>query len=180
MIDVLGKGLDGPGKENIAVKTYRVAALTFALLFAAPGLAPADGLPCAAVGTASIADRQDPPGPPAGRRFAGERFARTELFFGSARPDGGAVTEAEFKEFLDQCVTPRFPDGLTLLVGLGQFRGADGVPIEERSTLLILLYPDEARRESSRRIEEIRDAYKQIFQQESVLRADRCCEQVGF
>ena len=46
--------------------------------------------------------------------------------------------------------------------------------------LLILLYPDEARRESHKKIEEIRNAYKQIFQQESVLRADRCCEQVGF
>ena len=46
--------------------------------------------------------------------------------------------------------------------------------------LLILLYPDDVRRESSARIEEIRDAYKRIFQQESVLRTDRCCEQVGF
>jgi hypothetical protein len=41
-----------------------------------------------------------------------------------------------------------FPDGLTLVTGLGQFRGADGVLIEERSMVLILLYPDDARRES--------------------------------
>ena len=86
----------------------------------------------------------------------------------------------EFKQFLDQCVTPRFPDGLTLVKALGQFRGSDGFPIEERSVLLILLYPDDVRRVSSARIEEIRDAYKRIFQQESVLRTDRCCEQVGF
>jgi hypothetical protein len=46
--------------------------------------------------------------------------------------------------------------------------------------LLILLYPLQARRESSILIEEIRDAYKRVFQQESVLRSDRCCEQVGF
>ena len=161
------------------MKTYRVAALTFALLLTASGVAPADGLPCAVVAGARIADRQSTEGQPTGRRFPGERFVRTELFFGSARP-GGEVSEAEFKEFLDQCVTPRFPDGLTLLMALGQFRGADGIPIEERSMLLILLYPDDARRESNKKIEEIRDAYKQIFQQESVLRADRCREQVGF
>jgi hypothetical protein len=37
-----------------------------------------------------------------------------------------------------------------------------------------------ARRESSTRIEEIREAYKQIFRQESVLRSDRCWKKVGF
>ncbi len=46
--------------------------------------------------------------------------------------------------------------------------------------LLILLYPGETRRDSSERIEQIRGAYKQAFQQESVLRADRRCERVGF
>ena len=29
-------------------------------------------------------------------------------------------------------------------------------------------------------MDEIRDAYKRIFQQESVLRSDRCCERVRF
>src|SRR5215207_3250304 len=40
-------------------------------------------------------------------------FLRTELFFGSSRPDGSMVTEAQFTQFLDQEITPRFPDGLT-------------------------------------------------------------------
>ncbi len=59
-------------------------------------------------------------------------FVRTELYFGTAR-EGGAVTDAEFKDFVDNHVTPRFPDGLTLLKGDGQFRGADDVVIKERS-----------------------------------------------
>ena len=112
--------------------------------------------------------------------FTGERFARTELFFGSAKPDGSAVTMQEFQQFLDEEITPRFPEGLTLLVGLGQFRNSNGVIIQERSMLLILLYPVETRRDSSVKIEQIREAYKEHFQQESVLRADRCCERVGF
>ncbi|MEW6733585.1 MAG: DUF3574 domain-containing protein [Acidobacteriota bacterium] len=112
--------------------------------------------------------------------FTGFSFARTELYFGSAKPDGTVVTEAQFQQFVDQVVTPRFPDGLTLLVGLGQFRDSSGTIIKERSMLLILLYPASAQSSSSPKIEEIREAYKQQFQQESVLRSDRCCEMVGF
>ncbi|MEW6731553.1 MAG: DUF3574 domain-containing protein, partial [Acidobacteriota bacterium] len=56
---------------------------------------------------------------PADAPFEGFSFARTELYFGSAKPDGTVVTEAQFQQFVDQVVTPRFPDGLTLLVGLG-------------------------------------------------------------
>ena len=97
------------------------------------------------------------------------------------RARGGSAAPARaIGSFLDECVTPRFPDGLTLLTGLGQFRGSNGVIVQERSMLLILLYPLQARRESSILIDEIRDAYKRIFLQESVLRSDRCCEQVGF
>jgi hypothetical protein len=99
-------------------------------------------------------------------------FIRTELFFGSNKPDGTVVTEQEFLSFLSQVITPRFPDGLTLLTGLGQFRNSSGTIIRERSMLLILLYPRETARKSSERIEEIRTAYVQQFQQESVLRAD--------
>ena len=112
--------------------------------------------------------------------FTGEWFARTELFFGTAKPNGSEVTIGEFQQFVDDKITPRFPDGLTLLRGLGQFRGSNGVIVQERSLLLILLYPVETRQDSSQKIEQIREAYKKLFQQESVLRADRCCEEVGF
>src|SRR3979411_1880289 len=63
-------------------------------------------------------------------------FLRTELFFGSNKPDGSVVSEAEFQRFLDLEITPRFPDGLTLLTGLGQFRGSSGRVERERSMLL--------------------------------------------
>ncbi len=112
--------------------------------------------------------------------FLGERFARTELFFGSEKPDGSEVTNEEFTMFLNEVITPRFPDGLTLLEGRGQFLNAQGKTVKERSWLLILLYPVEAHQNSSIKIEEIRQLYKQCFQQESVLRVDRCCERVGF
>jgi hypothetical protein len=112
--------------------------------------------------------------------FVGERFVRTELFFGSLKPDKTHVTDAEFKAFLQDVITPRFPEGLTLLTGRGQFLDASDEIIRERSRVLILLYPVAVRQEKSEKIEEIREAYKRYFQQESVLRTDRCCERVGF
>jgi hypothetical protein len=97
-------------------------------------------------------------------------FVRTELFFGTAKPDG-VVTDAEFRAFLDQEITPRFPDGLTLLTGSGQFR-SDDVIVKENSYLLILLYPVEDAKASNRKIEAIRRRYVTQFAQESVLRVD--------
>jgi Protein of unknown function (DUF3574) len=109
-------------------------------------------------------------GPRCGSGFGAESFVRTELFFGLSRP-GGVVSEAEFKTFVDARVTPRFPDGLTLISGIGQFREASQAITVEGSKLLILLYPKQDA-EANRKIEQIRSDYKQTFQQQSVLRAD--------
>lgn len=108
----------------------------------------------------------------AGPHLDTDPFIRTELFFGSERLGKPEVSEAEFKQFLDEEITPRFPDGLTLLTGFGQFREASGETVQETSFVLILLYPREAARDSSARIEEIRRLYIEQFEQESVLRVD--------
>jgi Protein of unknown function (DUF3574) len=105
--------------------------------------------------------------------LVGDDFVRTELFFGLSRPHG-RITERQFDRFVDEVVTPRFPDGLTVLAGDGQFRLADGDIIEERSKLLILLHPGDD--VDSKEIEEIRVAYIDEFEQQSVLRTDeRTC-----
>ncbi|NJM40651.1 MAG: DUF3574 domain-containing protein [Anaerolineae bacterium] len=101
----------------------------------------------------------------------GELWKRTELFFGTSKPDGTVVTADELNQFVDNEITPRFPDGLTALTGYGQGRNSAGVIIQEQSVVLILLYPL-SDRDASKRIEEIRMAYKAAFQQESVLRVD--------
>jgi hypothetical protein len=100
----------------------------------------------------------------------GTLFHRTELYFGRDRP-GGEVSEEEFAHFVDVEVTKRFPDGLTLLSGLGQFQDESGQVVKEKSKLLILLYPL-SDRQADREIEDIRTAYKVQFQQTSVLRVD--------
>jgi hypothetical protein len=99
-------------------------------------------------------------------------FVRTELFFGARKPDGTEVSATEWDDFLDNVITPEFPDGLTVLTGRGQFRGSDGIVIEEKGTVLILLYPRRSRKGSSKKIEKIRTAYRREFRQQSVLRVD--------
>lgn len=116
-----------------------------------------------------------------GCRAPAAPFLRTELFFGSSMPGGGVVSEQQFMAFLDQEITPRFPDGLTLMTGLGQFRGSNGVIQRERSMQLILLYPRNTARASSAKIDQIRTLYEHQFNQESVLRADeRLAQCVSF
>jgi hypothetical protein len=99
-------------------------------------------------------------------------YERTELFFGTGRAGAAPVSDQEFDAFTDAEITPRFPDGLTVLTGAGQWRGSDGKLAKERSKVLILLYPKPSAAESGPKIEDIRHLYEQKFNQESVLRAD--------
>lgn len=101
-----------------------------------------------------------------------EPFIRTELFFGTRKPNGREVSMREWRAFLRRSVTPEFPDGLTVLAGTGQFRNSGGIIVREKSILLILLYPARTQSESREKIERIRQAYKRDFRQESVLRVD--------
>lgn len=97
-------------------------------------------------------------------------FARTELYFGLATPSG-LISEREFDDFVATEITPRFPDGFTVLPGSGQFRGADGRLVVEPARVMILLVPRHDR-EADAKVEQVRTAYKQRFRQQSVLRTD--------
>ena len=101
-----------------------------------------------------------------------EAWVQAELYFGTTQDDGYPYSDEEFLDFLDAEVTPRFPAGLTLLTGLGQWQGSDGTISQERSQVLVILYPPDETGQTSTLLEEIRDAYEQQFSQESVLRAD--------
>jgi Protein of unknown function (DUF3574) len=107
-----------------------------------------------------------------------EAYVREELYFGRSQPGGGEVTEEQWQKFVDTEVTPRFPDGLTVLDAYGQFLNSAGILAREDSKVLILLYVSTPERERS--IQEIIDAYKSRFQQESVLRVTDVPARVSF
>jgi hypothetical protein len=104
------------------------------------------------------------------KELGGELFLETRLFFGLAKPDGSIISAEEFQAFVDNEVTSRFPKGFAQFPGKGQFRGSNGEVIKEDSRLLIFFYRFSRQRVS--RVDEIRQAYVDQFQQESVLRVD--------
>lgn len=99
-------------------------------------------------------------------------YYRTELYFGRSIPGGGTVSDEEWAKFLAEVVTPRFPDGFTIVKATGQFRETNGTIDKEPTQILLFLYAAKTRTASRRKIEEIRRAYKRQFRQESVLRID--------
>ena len=103
-----------------------------------------------------------------------DEFVNYQLFMGRSTSDGMMVTDDEWATFLEDTVTPRFPDGLTVVDAAGQWRGSDGVIQKEQSKLLIILAPPGD--EPSRPITEIAEEYKARFGQESVLKVieDAC------
>ena len=103
-------------------------------------------------------------------RTSAKAMARLELLFGTSRRQGAPISEGEWTSFLDTEVTPRFPNGLTVLSGPGQWRGVDGLVAKERSLMLVIWYEPTSLADAH--IEAIRSAFKQLFDQESVMRVD--------
>ena len=78
------------------------------------------------------------------------------------------VSEEAWRTFLADEVTPRFPDGLTVLDAAGQWRDGSGAIVRERTKLLLVLaQPGE---NAMQRTDQIADTYKRAFGQSSVLR----------
>ena len=120
-------------------------------------------LALALVATAACADTDKPACPE-----ETDPFVEYRLFMGRSNQSGEAVDDAAWAAFLEDTVTPRFPDGLTVLDAQGQWRGSEGVILKERSKLLIILAPPGG--DAMRLTGEVSDEYKQRFGQESVLR----------
>ena len=90
------------------------------------------------------------------------------LYFGRNAGNGVVVTDSDWTAFLSDCVTPRFPDGLTSWQAEGQWRSAGGVLERESSFVLELVHP--ARADIEQAVAEIITEYKRRFHQQSVLR----------
>ena len=103
---------------------------------------------------------------------AGQSAGReVQLFFGRNIGDRVGVSEADFQVFVDQELTPRFPDGLTILDAAGQWRGASGVIGREPSKVVILVVTGGAG--EAEKLGAVRAAYKTRFSQEAVLMTAR-------
>ena len=89
------------------------------------------------------------------------------LYFGTST-DKGPVTSRQWDSFLNSVVTPRFPEGLTVWNGKGQWKGKSGIIGKEGTKVLLLIHPDSTQADQD--IQEIISAYKKQFDQESVMK----------
>jgi hypothetical protein len=90
------------------------------------------------------------------------------LFFGRDIPDGGTVSDADWASFLEEVVTPRFPQGLTVWRADGQWLDEEGRAVQEPVLVVEVLHPPGAVHD--RAVSEIADEYRLRFRQEAVLR----------
>ncbi|UCE98876.1 MAG: DUF3574 domain-containing protein [Planctomycetota bacterium] len=91
---------------------------------------------------------------------------KTELYFGLCRPDESTISEVEWEAFVDEYITPRFKEGLTIVDAAGQWMGENGELVKEETKIVILFHRNSGDKKAA--IEYIRDKYKGLFGQEAV------------
>lgn len=98
-----------------------------------------------------------------------EPASEARLYFGLQRGRGGGpIGEAEWQAFVDEVVTPRFPDGLTVLDAYGQWRAHEGAPIAREASKVLVVVVDSLR-ERLPDLRAVAGTYKARFRQQSVL-----------
>jgi hypothetical protein len=90
------------------------------------------------------------------------------LYFGTQKPDGGVVSDAEWQQFLADEITTRFPSGLTTWDASGRWRDAHNMIERERTHIVQVVHP--VSREEEGRLDAIIALYKKRFAQEAVFR----------
>lgn len=91
-----------------------------------------------------------------------------EMLFGRNIGERLGVSESDFASFAAREITPRFPDGLTIIDARGQYRDAgSGRLIREPSKLVLITFRDDPQNRAA--LGAITNADKTTFRQQSVL-----------
>lgn len=94
---------------------------------------------------------------------AGQAPLRTaQLFLGAGAPV--APGDRDLRRFVDQEITPRFPDGVTVVDGGGQWKGSANRMIRQASKVVLVVLP--AGGDSQGKVEAVRTAYRSKFRQD--------------
>lgn len=99
-------------------------------------------------------------------------MVETQLYFGMSKPSGALVSEREWQAFVAAEITPKFPEGFSVLDGAGFWRDAKTQKtISEKSKVVVRMHA--AGSGANAEIGAIVTAYKTQFQQDAVMRVDR-------
>ena len=92
------------------------------------------------------------------------------LYFGLDIEGGGVVSEAQWAQFVADEVTPRFPDGLSVLNVAGQSRTSMNQMLRERTKLMVVVVFDMPSHRA--KADAIIAAYGKRFGQNNVFRTE--------
>jgi hypothetical protein len=147
-----------------SMRNWRIVSTIILLIFLVgchanhPGGAGASAGP-STVPSASDADYPLSPAKP---------MLRTELFFVLSKQDGSEISDADWQTFVNDTITHYFPDGFTILDGVGQWKDSAGKIVHEHSKVLVVLH--QRSDGSMAKLDLIREVYMRRFGQESVIR----------
>ena len=97
-----------------------------------------------------------------------ERLRTAQLFFGQKTQGQPWVSEAQFRKFVDEELTTRFHDGLTVLDGGRQWKGEPDQLIRDSAKVVLIVLPKAG--DSQPQLDAVLTAYKVRFKQDPVLR----------
>ncbi|HEX7884713.1 MAG TPA: DUF3574 domain-containing protein [Phenylobacterium sp.] len=97
---------------------------------------------------------------------AGQAQLRTaQLFLNAKAPR--TLDDGDLRRFVDKEVTPRFPDGVTIVDGGGQWKGSGNRLIREAAKVVLVVLPSSGG--GGAKVEAVRTAYRTTFKQEPVV-----------
>lgn len=96
----------------------------------------------------------------------------TSLYFGQSRPDGGRVTETEWRSFQENYIAKVFKEGSTIYNVSGNWLDPNTGKLITEPTYIVTYYYKRSP-SLSKRIDSLKYWYIKLFQQQSVLRVDK-------
>jgi uncharacterized protein DUF3574 len=100
------------------------------------------------------------------------KMMETSLYFGQSIPGGGMVSATEWERFKEDHIRKVFKEGSTVINVSGNWYDTAARKLITEPTFVVIYY---YKRSSavSRQIDSLRQWYKDLFRQESVLRVDK-------
>lgn len=100
------------------------------------------------------------------------QLTETNLYFGQSKPGGAMITEKEWTSFRENYISKVFREGSSVISLSGNWYDTAAQKLITEPTYMVSYYYKHTR-EMSNQIDSLRNWYKDMFDQQSVLRIDR-------
>ncbi len=100
------------------------------------------------------------------------RMIETQLYFGQSKPDGSMITDTEWKGFKEIYISRVFKEGSTIVNVSGNWLDPESRKLITEPTYVVIYFYKPSTF-ISKQIDSLRNSYKTLFKQQSVLRVDK-------